>query len=258
MSDLITITNLRHRYGQRIILNIPALSIPSGGIFTILGVSGAGKSTLLRLMSLLEAPTEGHVAVDLVDDQQSEIDIFRVESPKRHLMTMVFQRPVLMSRSVFDNVAYGERLRRRYMAQHAKAYIRFRPIEEMINPLLERLGLIDLTHVSARKLSGGEIQRVALARALVLSPKLLLLDEPTNNLDPANGALIETLIREQCVQHGATVVLVTHNIFQARRLSDRAALLYNGEIVETGPAEKFFNAPSDTRTHAFLNGEMTY
>jgi tungstate transport system ATP-binding protein len=115
-----------------------------------------------------------------------------------------------------------------------------------------------LANARPRTLSGGELQRVALARALVLEPRVLLLDEPTANLDPANVRLIETLIREQRERAGTTVVLVTHNVFQARRLATRVALLLDGELVETAPAQVFFTAPQDPRTAAFMSGDLVY
>jgi len=124
-----------------------------------------------------------------------------------------------------------------------------------VQAALERVGLGHLAHTRARTLSGGEAQRVALARALVLQPDALLLDEPTANLDPYNVGLIEDLIRA----HGEmTVVLVTHNVFQAKRLADRVGLLLNGQLIELAATDRFFNAPIDPRTRAFINGEMVY
>jgi tungstate transport system ATP-binding protein len=130
--------------------------------------------------------------------------------------------------------------------------------EGQVEAVLERVGLTALAHQAAQKLSGGELQRAALARALVLNPAVLLLDEPTANLDPYNITLIEALIREQNQLLGATVVLITHNVFQARRLAQRVGLLLEGQIIEVAPAEEFFNAPRDPRTAAFVRGEMIY
>ena len=117
------------------------------------------------------------------------------------------------------------------------------------------MGLGGYARTRAKTLSGGEAQRVALARALVLDPAALLLDEPTANLDPYNVGLIEEIIRG----HGSTtVVLVTHNTFQAKRLADRVGLLLGGRLIELLPTERFFNDPIDPRTRSFLNGEMVY
>jgi tungstate transport system ATP-binding protein len=122
--------------------------------------------------------------------------------------------------------------------------------------VLERVGLADLARAPASTLSGGEVQRVALARALVIEPEVLLLDEPTANLDPANVKLIETVIRDLNAQQGTTIVLVTHNVFQARRLAHRVAFLLDGELVEVGPTAQIFESPADARTAAFVGGDM--
>ena len=123
---------------------------------------------------------------------------------------------------------------------------------------LERVGLTDFAEVSVRTLSGGEGQRVALARAMVIEPEVLLLDEPTANLDPYNAALIEKIVGDYNREWGTTIVLVTHNVFQAKRLAHRAALLLEGRIVEMGEASRFFESPQDPRTSAFVRGEMIY
>jgi tungstate transport system ATP-binding protein len=131
-------------------------------------------------------------------------------------------------------------------------------VEQAVTETLERVGLIKLAHQSARTLSGGEAQRVALARALVIQPTVLLLDEPTANLDPYNVKLIEDIVAEENRQRGTTVVLVTHNVFQAKRLADRTSLLLEGRLVEIAATPTFFETPSDPRTAAFVRGEMVY
>jgi tungstate transport system ATP-binding protein len=160
-------------------------------------------------------------------------------------VTTVFQRPILLNRSVRDNVAYGLRLRGL-------------SLDGRVDEALDRVGLTAFAHQPAHKLSGGELQRAALARALVLDPEVLLLDEPTANLDPYNVGLIESIVRAQNRERGTTVILVTHNVFQARRLASRVGLLLEGKIVEVAPVEPFFNSPRDPRTAAFVRGEMVY
>jgi tungstate transport system ATP-binding protein len=123
---------------------------------------------------------------------------------------------------------------------------------------LQEVGLAELAHAPARTLSGGEAQRVALARAMILQPGALLLDEPTANLDPYNVGLIEQIVRRLNAQHGTTIVLVTHNVFQAHRLATRVALLLDGQIVEAADAKTFFEQPKDPRTAAFVRGDMVY
>ncbi|MCB0042521.1 MAG: ATP-binding cassette domain-containing protein, partial [Caldilinea sp.] len=119
-------------------------------------------------------------------------------------------------------------------------------------------GLTSFARQQARTLSGGEAQRVALARALVLRPDVLLLDEPTANLDPYNVSLIEEIIQRANRERDATVVMVTHNLHQARRLGTRVGLLLDGAVVEVAPTDQFFDSPADPRTARFIHGEMVY
>jgi tungstate transport system ATP-binding protein len=164
-------------------------------------------------------------------------------------VTTVFQRPVLLQRTVEANVAYGLRLRGGQGAKEAA---------KRVTQSLQEVGLAELARAPARTLSGGEAQRVALARAMVLAPDALLLDEPTANLDPYNVALIEQIVRRLNQEHGTTIVLVTHNVFQAHRLATRVALLLEGRIVEAADAKSFFERPQDPRTAAFVRGDMVY
>jgi tungstate transport system ATP-binding protein len=232
---------IQKTYGARTVLDIPALELAEGEIFAIVGPSGAGKSTLLRLLAFLEAPTRGTIRFG--PDQIAHSDLSITD---RRQVTMVFQRPVLLSRSVRSNVAYGLRLRGN------------RDGHQRISEMLARVSLSDLAKAHPRTLSGGEMQRVALARALVLEPRVLLLDEPTANLDPHNVRLIEDLLREQHARFNTTLVIVTHNVFQARRLATRVALLLDSQIVEVAPTETFFSAPRDPRTAAFISGDFVY
>jgi len=160
-------------------------------------------------------------------------------------VTTVFQRPLLLSRSVRDNVAYP-------------LHLRGRNGQERVDEALERVGLLPLARQAARTLSGGEAQRVALARALVVEPTVLLLDEPTANLDPYNVGVIEEIVQQLNAERGTTLVLVTHNVFQARRLASRVVFLLNGSVVEVADKEQFFAAPRDPRTAAFVRGDMVY
>lgn len=232
---------VRKAYNGRCVLDIDRLEVRRGEILAVVGPSGAGKSTLLRLLNFLEIPDGGTITF-----QGHRIGRWPVPLSLRRQVTTVFQRPVLLSTTVLSNVAYGLRLRG------------MRDGREQVHAMLERLHLAHLARVSARKLSGGEAQRVALARALILRPAVLLLDEPTANLDPYNVALIEQAVQEMNREQGTTVVWVTHNIFQARRLAHRVAFLLGGRIVEVADTEQFFTAPKDPRTGAFVRGEMVY
>lgn len=233
------LTGVVRRYGERTVLNIERLEIPAGRTLALLGPSGAGKSTLLRLLNFLEAPDAGEIRYDGAAVPAGGPPLATLRE-----VTTVFQRPLLLGTTVWRNVAYGLRLRGRYE-------------REAVARALERVGMAHMAQAPGRTLSGGEAQRVALARALVVAPRVLLLDEPTANLDPANVAAIETVAGELRSQ-GTTVVIVTHNLFQARRLADDAALLIDGALVEAGPVEHLFERPRDRRTAAFLEGKMVY
>ncbi len=233
------IANLKKEYARRIVLDVEQLEIQGREILALVGPSGAGKSTLLRLLNFLEAPTQGNVIY------QSLTMNGKIPLQIRREVTTVFQRPALLHASVRSNVAYGLDLR------GARA-------EDRVNEMLERVGLAPLAHAPAHKLSGGEMQRVALARALVIEPQVLLLDEPTANLDPYNVGLIEEIVRQQNRERGTTIVLVTHNIFQARRLAHRVGLMLGGRLIEINDTATFFDSPSDPRTAAFVRGDMVY
>jgi tungstate transport system ATP-binding protein len=234
--------DLTKEYAGRRVLDVPALDVPWGDILGIVGPSGAGKSTLLRLLNLLEAPTSGEICFAGTVVPRPETAPLAL---RRRVVT-VFQRPVLLSGSVAANVAYGLQVRGE------------RDIRARVDASLAQVGLAHLARAAVRTLSGGELQRVALTRALVVRPDVLLLDEPTANLDPAHVASIENVIRAAHDEHGTTIILVTHNIFQARRLAQRAALLVGGRLVEVAPTAEFFDRPKSETTRAFVNGEMVY
>jgi tungstate transport system ATP-binding protein len=232
------LVDVRHRYGTRTVLSIPRLSVQRGETLGIIGPSGAGKSTLLRLLQGLERPAEGTITIDGAPMPHP------LPLPFARRITTVFQRPLMLDRTVRDNVLFGLRVRGRKDRGPAE-------------PLLERLGLAHLADARARSLSGGEIQRVALARAMAIDPDVLLLDEPAANLDPANVARVEAFIRDAQVR-GTTIVLVTHNTHEARRLAHRTLLLIEGAVVEAGQTAAFFQSPTEARTRAFLAGELVY
>jgi tungstate transport system ATP-binding protein len=230
-----------HAYAGRPVLWIDRLEIQAGEVVCLLGPTGAGKSTLLRLLAGLEAPVQGsiHLGKHPLGRRGTPLEVQR-------RLTLVWQRPLLLAGSVHDNTAYGLRLRGRRG-----------PLPE-VDEMLRRLGLDGLAARPAQGLSGGETQLVAVARALVLRPEVLLLDEPTANLDPARVALVEGVIDAVRRETGATVVWATHNLFQARRVAGRVALLLDGRVVETAGVAEFFASPRDPRTAAFVRGEMVY
>jgi len=229
-------------YNGRRVLDVERLDIRRGEIFALVGPSGAGKSTLLRLLNFLEHPTGG--TIRFLDVEFSATRPVPLELKRR--VTTVFQRPILLNRSVWANANFGLQLRGQ------------RDAARRIEQALEQVGLGRLARQPARTLSGGEAQRVALARAMVLEPDVLLLDEPTANLDPYNVGLIEDIARTLNRDRGISIVLVTHNVFQAKRLAERVALLLEGRIVEIADVGPFFQSPADPRTAAFVRGEMVY
>lgn len=234
--------NVCKDYGTRRVLDIDVLNIREGETLAVVGPSGSGKSTLLRLLNFLEAPTNGELifhGVRFSSGREMPLDL-------RRRVTTVFQRPIVLDGNVLSNVTYGLRLRGQ------------RDSQELVYAVLEEVGLENLANINAHTLSGGEIQRVALARSMILKPDVLLLDEPTANLDPYNVGLIERIITGLRRGRRTTIVMVTHNVFQAQRLADRVIFMLEGKIIEVSEVDRFFHSPSDARTAAFIHGEMVY
>jgi tungstate transport system ATP-binding protein len=234
------LVDVRKRRGPDFALDVPRLEIRAGEVLCVLGPTGAGKSTLLSLLAATATADEGQVRIagEALGARSAAIGL-------RRRITMVFQRPLMLSGTVRRNVEFGLRLRRSLAPAKVDA-------------VAKRLGLARLMHRWAATLSGGETQLVAIARALVLRPSLLLLDEPTASLDAARVELVERVVREVVAETDMAVVWATHNLFQARRMADRAALLLDGRIIEEAPAETFFHRPSDERTAAFVEGRFIY
>ncbi|AGK60565.1 phosphate ABC transporter ATP-binding protein, PhoT family [Archaeoglobus sulfaticallidus PM70-1] len=225
------------RYGKILALNKINLKIREGEILAIIGNSGAGKTTLLRILAMLERPSEGKY-------------YYRGEEANdrvRGKITMVFQKPVMFNTSVYNNVAYGLKLR---------GYSK-KEVDERVAKALNMMGLDGYARHNAKRLSGGEQQRVAIARAIVIEPEMLVLDEPTANLDPSNVVIIEKIIKDIACK-GVTVVLATHNLFQAKRLADRTAFIFNGKLVEIGETKKIFESPENELTKKFISGELYF
>ena len=233
--------DLQQSRGSAFTLQVRELKVLRGEILGLLGPTGAGKTTLLRLMAGLDRPTGGDIVFD-----DARFDSTDLPLRTRRRISMVHQRPILLRGTVRMNVEYGLQLRGSRGRQ--------RNVEDVI----DRLGLNKLTSQSSRTLSGGQTQLVALARALVIEPEVLLLDEPTAHLDPAHVALVEETIVQLQRERRTTVVWATHNLFQARRVAGRTALLLHGQLVEVVPTEEFFTSPSDPRTVEFVEGRMVY
>lgn len=236
--------NIIKRYHDREVLNIDHLTIPDGKIYTILGPNGSGKTTLLRIMALLLVNDVGSLKVLGETVEWNKAQLLNL----RRQMSMVTQTSFMFQGSVNYNVAYGLRKRK----------ISDRNIKRRLNDILEMVGMTDYKEADSRTLSGGERQKIAIARALILKPRVLFLDEPTSNIDSASAAEIEKHIRNINKKWGTTVILVTHNLFQARRLADEVLFLNEGRIIEQGKAAIIFNQPRDERTAAFLRGETVF
>jgi tungstate transport system ATP-binding protein len=222
--------------GGRRIINGVSATIARGPRTIILGPNGAGKSVLLRLIHGLLAPTGGTIRWNTPE---------LPGGPRRQ--AMVFQRPILLRRSALANVTYALKL----------AGVPARAREDRAFEALCKVGLHRESDRPARVLSGGEQQRLALARVWALRPEILFLDEPTASLDPGATHEIENVILALHAA-GTTIVMVTHNLGQARRLADEILFLHGGRLVERGPAESFLKHPASPEATRFLEGELPW
>ena len=197
----------------------------------IMGPNGAGKSLFMRLAHGLLRPSSGHVSWEGAPPVQA----------------MVFQRPVLLRRSVIDNLIYALAVKR----------VPRRERKALAWQALEKFGLAALAKRPARVLSGGEQQRLTLARAWLLTPAVLFLDEPTSALDPAAIKAVEDAVNE-FHQSGTRIVMTTHDLHQAKRLADDVLFMYGGQVLEHTSAERFFDTPASSQARAFIRGELVW
>lgn len=220
-----------------------SLEISRGPLYTIIGPNGSGKSTLLRMLSLTERPDSGTLiyydnGISFVNPH----DDIRF----RRRMVIVPARTALFSGSVYENIAYGLKIRK-----FPGTYIR-----QQVERAVYETGLQGKEDSLAIHLSSGEAQRLALARALAINPDILLLDEPTASIDPVNAKLIEEVIKNKKRDRKGIMVMVTHNIYQARALSDFVIFMYQGQILEFTEAGSFFKMPSTVMAGKFVSGEV--
>jgi tungstate transport system ATP-binding protein len=232
----LTLAELVFAVGPRRIIDGISLQLAAGPRTVILGPNGAGKSVLLRLCHGLLQPTGGNVTWHAAEP---------AGGPRRQ--AMVFQRPVLLRRSALGNVTYALKL----------AGVPLRQREERAFEALSKVGLEAVGTHSARVLSGGEQQRLALARVWALRPEVLFLDEPTASLDPGATHEIENVIGALHAA-GTKIVMVTHNLGQARRLGDEILFLHQGRLQERTPADRFFTRPASSEAARFLQGELPW
>jgi len=230
MGTIAVLRNVTKSFGKMTALDDVSLEIQEGEILALLGPNGSGKTTLLKILAFIQKPTQGEAYFRGEKIADKNIDKMRMQC------TMVFQKTVLFSTTVYNNIAYGLTIRK----------IPKKEIDVQVGKVLKLLKLEGFEKKQAKKLSGGEQQRVTLARALALNTELLLLDEPTANLDPKNAGIIEEAIASVNKEHKTTIVMATHNMFQARNLPHRIALMNDGKITEVGMPTEIFGRLSKT------------
>ncbi|MCW4017341.1 MAG: phosphate ABC transporter ATP-binding protein [Candidatus Bathyarchaeota archaeon] len=209
-----------------------------GKIVVLIGVNGAGKSTLLRIIAGLENQDRGLISFNNQNVTSGEL---------RQIATLVFQKTAMFSRSVYDNLAYGLKIRGKKDEE----------IKNAITEALHGVGLKNFEKRKAKKTSGGEQQRIALARAFLLDPKILLLDEPTANLDPNNAIIIEKAVLKYR-EKNHVIIIATHNLSQARRLGDEVVHIHGGKMIDCATPDEFFGNPQNEVTRKFINGELEF
>ncbi|OKZ03579.1 MAG: phosphate ABC transporter ATP-binding protein [Bacteroides sp. CAG:1060_57_27] len=237
-------------YGSFHALKGISMSIPAKSVVAFIGPSGCGKSTFLRLFNRMNdlipgARLEGSITIDGEDIYSPKVEVDSL----RKDVGMVFQRPNPFPKSIFDNVAYGLRVN----GIRDKAFIRHRVEEALRGSALWEEVKNKLTE-SAFALSGGQQQRLCIARAMAVSPSVLLMDEPASALDPISTAKIEELICE--LKKQVTIVIVTHNMQQASRVSDKTAFFYMGEMIEYDDTKKIFTNPGKEATQNYITGRF--
>ena len=237
-------------YGPKQAIFDVSMSVPRKQVTALIGPSGCGKSTLLRAVNRMNdlidhVRTEGSIRLDGEEVNQSGVDVIEL----RRRVGMVFQKSNPFPKSIFENVVYGLRI----------AGIRQKSVlESTVEKSLSAAGLWDEVkdrlHESALGLSGGQMQRLCIARAIAVNPEVILMDEPCSALDPKSTTRIEDLISE--LRNNYTIMIVTHNMQQAARVSDWTAFLYEGSLVEFGPTKQLFTKPAQKQTEDYITGRF--
>ncbi len=250
MTEKMKTENLNLWIGEKHILKGISMPIYRNKVTAIIGPSGCGKSTFLRSLNrmndLIEgARIEGKVYLDGKNIYDKDMDVIAL----RRRVGMVFQKPNPFPKSIFENVAFGLKIH----GIKDRAFI-YERVERALKDANLWDEVKDRLNDSAFNLSGGQQQRLCIARALAVEPEVLLMDEPASALDPIATAKLEELIEQ--LKSKYTIVIVTHNIQQAGRISDFAAFLMMGELVEFAPTDELFTSPKDSRTEAYLTGRF--
>ena len=250
MDNIISVSNLDLYYGEKHALHKINMDIRKNSITALIGPSGCGKSTFLKCLNRMNdlidyVKIEGSIKLNDKDIYSPDLDI----TDLRKKVGMVFQQPNPFPMSIYDNIAYGPRV-------HG---IRSRKkLDEIVETSLKQAYIFeevkDILHKSALSLSGGQQQRICIARALAVKPEVLLMDEPTSALDPISTAKIEELM--ESLKKDYTVVVVTHNMQQALRVSDYTAFFLLGDLIEYEATNKLFTYPKDKRTEDYITGRF--
>jgi phosphate transport system ATP-binding protein len=250
LAEKISIRNLDFFYGDNRALKNINVPLYRGKVTAFIGPSGCGKSTLLRILNRMydlypNQRATGHVRIDDDDilSPSQDLNLLRAK------VGMVFQKPTPFPMTIFENIAFGIRLYERLPKSE---------LEDRVRHALERAALWEEVknklNANGLSLSGGQQQRLCIARTVAVKPEVILLDEPCSALDPISTAKIEELIDE--LKQDYTIVIVTHNMQQAARVSDFTAFMYLGELIEFDVTEKIFTAPTDKRTQAYITGRF--
>jgi phosphate transport system ATP-binding protein len=243
--------NVNVHYGEKHALKDVTVDIPDKGVMAFIGPSGCGKSTFLRCINRMNdtipgCRVDGKITIDGNDIYDRSLDVVQL----RARVGMVFQKPNPFPKSIFENVAYGPRI---HGLTRTKG-----ELADLVNVSLRRAGLLeevkDRLGDPGTGLSGGQQQRLCIARAIAVEPEIILMDEPCSALDPIATARIEELIDELKADY--TIVIVTHNMQQAARVSQRTAFFHLGNLVEEAPTEVIFNNPKDRRTQDYITGRF--
>ena len=238
-------------YGDKHALKDVSVDIPEKSVMAFIGPSGCGKSTFLRCINRMNdtipiARVTGTIEIDNLDIYDRSLDVVQL----RARVGMVFQKPNPFPKSIYENVAYGPRI-------HGMARSRA-DLDEIVASSLKRAGLFeevkDRLNDPGTGLSGGQQQRLCIARAIAVGPEVILMDEPCSALDPIATARIEELIDE--LRQNFTIIIVTHSMQQAARVSQRTAFFHLGNLVEEGPTETVFTTPHDRRTQDYITGRF--
>lgn len=246
----ISVSNLNLFYGSKQALKNISMDIQSNKVTAFIGPSGCGKSTFLRVLNRMNdlidnVKIEGEVKIDDINIYDKNLDVVNL---RKHV-GMVFQKSNLFPKSIYENLVYGPRIN---VIKDKKV------LDEIVERTLTQAALWnevkDRLNEPALSLSGGQQQRVCIARALAVEPEIILMDEPASALDPISTAKIEELIHE--LKKHYTIVIVTHNMQQAARVSDQTAFFYMGELIEFDKTTKMFTAPSNKRTEDYITGKF--